>query len=181
MGKKNILNIYLKNDVQGKLTGVCNIQCFSVAVYKRFVKKSHKICNKYVEFSPHPKSLDEISKPSNNELIRLEFNDVTTALVNTAEAMENVSCKTLGKNNINKIIEEAVAKYTAIVRTEMQTMETRLTTQTKNFATYAADTVAKVVKNKMTTLRQTLTKTMAAPKSSDIIDKKKVHLATKTI
>ena len=71
MGEKNILNIYFKYDIQGKLTGVCNIQCLSAAVYKIFVKKNHKICNKYVEFSPHPKSLDGISKPSNEELTRL--------------------------------------------------------------------------------------------------------------
>ena len=171
MGEKNILNIYFKNDAQGKLTGVCNIQCLSAAVYKRFVKKSHKICNKYVEFSPHPKSLDGVSKPSNEELTRLGFNDVTTALANTVEAMENVSSKALGKSDINKIVEEAVAKGTAIVRTEMQTMETRLTTQAKNFATYAADKAAKALKNEMATLRQALSKTMAALESSDILDK----------
>ena len=91
-------------------------------------KKNHKICNKYIELFPHPKRLDGISKPSNEELTRLGFNDVTTALANTVEAMENVSSKALGKNDINKIVEEAVAKDTAIVRTEMQTMETRLTT-----------------------------------------------------
>jgi hypothetical protein len=82
----------------------------SAAVYKRFIKKDHKICNKYVEFSPHPKSLDGISKPSNEELTRLGFNDVTTVLANTVEAMENVSSKILGRNNINKIVEEGVTK-----------------------------------------------------------------------
>ena len=134
-------------------------------------KKNHKICNKYIELFPHPKRLDGISKPSNEELTRLGFNDVTTALANTVEAMENVSSKALGKNDINKIVEEAVAKDTAIVRTEMQTMETRLTTQAKNFVTYAAEKAAKALKNKMATLRQALTKTMAALESSDILDK----------
>lgn len=119
MGEKIIFNIYFKYDVQDKLTGVCNIQCLSAAVYKRFVKRSHKICNKYVEFSPHPKNLDGIFKPSNEELTRLGFNDVTTALANTIEAMENVSSKALEKNDINKIVEEAVAKGTAIIRDEM--------------------------------------------------------------
>jgi len=63
--EKYILNIYFKNDAQDKLTEarteVCNIQCLSATVYKRFVKKSHTICNKYMEFFPHPKSLDRIS------------------------------------------------------------------------------------------------------------------------
>lgn len=52
---------------------------------KKNVKKSHKICNKYVEFLPHPKSFDGISKPSVEELTRLGFNDVNTALANTVE------------------------------------------------------------------------------------------------
>ena len=171
MGDKNILNIFFKNDAQGKLTGVCNIQCLSAAVYKKFVKKSHKICNKYVEFSPHPKSLDGISKPSSEELTRLGFNDVTTALADTVEALENAPSNALGKKDINKIVEKAVAKGTAIVRDEMQTMETRLTTQAKNFATYAADKAAKALKKEMATLRQALSKTMAALESTDMLDK----------
>ena len=70
-GRKNVLNMYFKSDDKGKLTGVCNVQCLSAVVYKKFVKKNHKICNKYVEFSPHPKSLDGISKPLVEELTRL--------------------------------------------------------------------------------------------------------------
>ena len=171
MGDKNILNIFFKNDAQGKLTGVCNIQCLSAAVYKKFVRKSHKICNKYVEFSPHPKSLDGISKPSSEELTRLGFNDVTTALADTVEAMENAPSNALGKKDINKIVEEAVAKGTAIGRDEMQVMEIRLTTQAKNFATYAAEKAAKALKKEMATLRQALSKTMAALESTDMLDK----------
>ena len=153
MREKNILNIYSKYDVQGKLTGLCNIQCLSAVVYKIFVKISHKICNKYIEFPSHPKSLDGISKPSNDELTRLGFNDVATALANTVEAMENAFSKALGKNDINKIVEETVAKGTAIVRDEMQTMETRFTTQAKTFATNAAEKASKALKNEMATLR----------------------------
>jgi hypothetical protein len=85
--------------------------------------------------------------------------------------MENAPSNALGKKNINKIVEKAVAKGTAIVRDEMQTMETRLTTQTKNFATYAVDKATKALKKEMTTLRQTLSKTMAAFESTDMLDK----------
>lgn len=34
MGEINVLNIYFKSDDKGKLTGVCNVQCLSAAVYK---------------------------------------------------------------------------------------------------------------------------------------------------
>ena len=39
MGEKNVLNIFFKTDDKGKLTGVCNVQCLSAAVYKKFVEK----------------------------------------------------------------------------------------------------------------------------------------------
>ena len=171
MGENNILNIYFKNDVQGKFTGVCNIQYLSAALYKKIINKIHKICSKYVEFSPHPKSLDGISKASNEKLIRLGFNDVITAFANTVEAMENAPSNALEKNDINKIVEEVVAKGTAIVRDEMHTMETHLITQAKNFVTYVADKAAKTLKNEMSTLRQAFSKTMAALESSYMLDK----------
>jgi hypothetical protein len=153
MGEKHVLNIYFKTDNKGKLTGVCNIQCLSAAVYKKFVKKSHKICNKYVEFAPHPKRLDSISKPSCEELTRLDFNDVNTALANTVEAMENAPSNRLRKNDISDMVEVAVAKGTVIVRDEMQIMETILTSQTKNFTIFAAEKAAKALKKEITTLK----------------------------
>ena len=120
IGEKNILNIFFKTDDKGKLTGVCNVQCLNTAVYKKFVKKNHKICN--------------------------------TALANTVEAMENAPSNGLRKKDIHQIVEEVVAKKTAIVRDEMQTMETRLTSQVKSFATYAAEKTTRALKKKMATL-----------------------------
>ena len=171
MGEKHVLNIFFKTDDNDKLTGACNVQCLSAAVYKKFVKNSHKICNKYVKFAPQPKSLDSIYKPSGEELTRLGFNDVNTALANTIDAIKNAPSNTLEKKDINKIVEETVAKGTAIVRTEMQTMETRLTSQAKIFATYAAQKVAKALKKEMATLQQALSKTMAALESTNMLDK----------
>ena len=85
--------------------------------------------------------------------------------------MENAPSNALEKKDINKIVEEAVAKGTAIVRNEMQTMETRLTSQAKNFATYAAEKTTRALKSEMATLRQALSKTMAALESTDMLDK----------
>ena len=134
-------------------------------------KKNHKICNIYVEFALHSKNLDGISKPSGEELTRLGFNDMNTALANTMEAMKNAPSNGLRKKDIHQIVKEVVAKGTAIVRDEMQTMETRLTSQAKNFATYAAEKAAKALKKEMTTLRQALIKTMATLDSSEMFDK----------
>lgn len=92
-----------------------------------FVNNSYKICNKYVKFSPHPKSLDDISKTSVKELTRLRFNDDDTALANIVKAMENAPSSGLRKKDINKIVEKTMAKGTAIFCNEMQTMKTCLT------------------------------------------------------
>ena len=100
MGKKNVFNIFFKTDEKEKLTGVCNVQRLSTAVYKNFVKNNHKICNKYVEFAPHPKSLDGIPKPSGEELTRLCFNDMNTALENTVEAMKKTHPMHKGKKTL---------------------------------------------------------------------------------
>lgn len=125
-GRKECIEYIFKCDDKGKCTGVCNVECLSVAIYKRFVKKNHKICNKYVEFFHHLKNLDRTSKPITKELTRLGFNDVNTAIANTAKTTENAPSTTLEKRDINTIVEKAMAKGTALVRYEMQTMETRL-------------------------------------------------------
>ena len=77
----------------GRHVGTCNVQCLNDAVYKKFVKKDTKLLGKYIEFTPHPKSLDGINAPSQEELTRLEFSDVNTTLVNTVEALENAPTK----------------------------------------------------------------------------------------
>lgn len=96
---------------------------------------------------------------------------MNTALANTVEAIENAPSNGLAKKDISKMVEEAVAKGTTIVRDDMQIMETRLTSQAKNFATYAADKAARALKKEMATLRQAPTKTMAALESTDMFDK----------
>lgn len=91
-----------------KLSNVYNIQCLSATVYKKNCQKKHKICNKYVEFTPHPKSLNGISKLLSEKLTRLGFNDINTTLVNAVEALENAPTKGLGQNNINKMVENFI-------------------------------------------------------------------------
>lgn len=59
MGEKNVLNIFFKIE-NGKHVGTCNVQCLNAAVYKKHVKKNTKLLGKYIEFIPHPKSLDGI-------------------------------------------------------------------------------------------------------------------------
>ena len=94
MGAKNAVNLFFKRDEKnGKHLGSCNIQCLNVMVYKKFGKKTVKVLGKYVEFTPHPRSLDGANAPSELDLARLGFSDVNNALASTIETLENIQAK----------------------------------------------------------------------------------------
>ena len=109
MGEKNVINIFFKIE-NGKHMGSCNVQCLNAAVYKKFVKKNTKLLGKYVEFTPHPKSLDGINAPSPTELTKLGFSDVNTALASTVEALENAPSKGLTRQEVKIMLEGESAK-----------------------------------------------------------------------
>ena len=109
MGEKNVVNIFFKIE-NGKHIGSCNVQCLNAAVYKKFVKKNTKLLGKYIEFTPHPKSLDGINAPSPMELTKLGFSDVNTALANTVEALENAPSNGLTRQEVRKMVEGESAK-----------------------------------------------------------------------
>ena len=68
MEEKNVVSTFFRLK-GGKHVGTCIVQCLNAAIYKKFLKKNGKILDKYVKFSPHPKSLDGINAPSNEELV----------------------------------------------------------------------------------------------------------------
>lgn len=108
-GEENVAGIFFRLE-KGKHVGSCNIQCLNAAVYKKYVKQNHPILGKYVEFSPHPKSLDGIDAPSATDFARLGFADVNTALANTLQALENAPSKGYTNADMSKMAEEAVNK-----------------------------------------------------------------------
>ena len=109
MGERNVLNVFFKIE-NGKHVGSCNVQCLNAAVYKKFVKKNTKLLGKYIEFTPYPKSLDGINAPSQEELTRLGFLDVHTALANTVEALENAPSKGLTRQEVKIMMEGETSK-----------------------------------------------------------------------
>ena len=114
--------------------GSCNIQCLNAAVYKKYVKQNHFINGKYVEFSPHPKSLDGINAPSTTELTRLGFPDVNTALANTIQALKNAPSTTYTKADLGKMVEEAISKGTMEIRKEMSLLKEEIVEEAKVYA-----------------------------------------------
>ena len=86
------------------------MQCLNAAVYKKIVKKNAKLLGKYIEFTPHPKSLDVINAPLLVELFRLGFSDVNTAQANTVEALENAPSKGITRQEVKTMLEEESSK-----------------------------------------------------------------------
>ena len=132
-GEGNVVRVFFRLE-KGKHVGSCNVQCLNAAVYKKYVKQNHLILGKYIEFSPHPKSLDDIDAPSAIELTRLGFSDVNTALANTIQALENAPSKGYTKADLGKMVEETINKGTLEIRKEMSLLKEEIVEEAKTYA-----------------------------------------------
>ena len=154
MGEKNVVSIIFR--VEGrKHVGSCNVQCLNAAVYKKFSKTNGKILGKYVEFSPHLKSLDGTNAPTNEELVRLGFQDVNTALANTVEAIQNATSKGYNKVDFEKMVEKAVIQGTEDIRKEMVTMKKHIVKEAREYADNVQAQASKTIGIQLTPLKTT--------------------------
>jgi hypothetical protein len=66
MGDKNIVQTYFpRGDTARDLhAGICNLEVLNPSVYKQYVKKNLKLLHMYAKCTPHPRSLDDMSCPS---------------------------------------------------------------------------------------------------------------------
>ena len=63
-------------------------------------------------------SLDGTNAPTNEELVRLGFQDVNTALANTVEAIEIATSKGYNKVDFEKMVEKTIIQGTEEIRKE---------------------------------------------------------------
>ena len=159
MGEKNVISILFRLE-GGKHVKSCNVQCLNAAMYKKFSKKNGNFFGKYVEFSPHSKSLDGTNAPSNEELVRLGFQDVNTALVNIVEAIENATSKGYNKVDFEKVIEKAVIQKTDDIWKEMVTLKKDIVKEAKEYANNVQAQASKTMKIQLSLLKKQLATTM---------------------
>jgi hypothetical protein len=123
MGDKNIVSVYFPRAESGMHAGIANIKLLNTPIYKKFVKKTHKLQGKYVKRNPHPRSLDGSAAPSEATLKDLRFHDVNTALECTVKALENaitVPKKSgVAKDNITKLLKDAITKGNQSLKREL--------------------------------------------------------------
>jgi hypothetical protein len=68
IGEKNVVNVYFPRTEAGMHTDVADVELLNAHVYKKFTKKTNKLQNQYVQFNPHPRSLDRTVAPSDDTL-----------------------------------------------------------------------------------------------------------------
>jgi hypothetical protein len=56
-------NIYFPRAEADMLVGIANIKFLNAPIYKKFVKKTHKLQSEYIIFNPHLRSLDDSTAP----------------------------------------------------------------------------------------------------------------------
>ena len=155
MGSKNAVSFFFKKDEKnGKHLGSCNIQCLNAMVYKIFTKKTVKLFGKYVEFTPHSRSLDGVNAPNASEFIRLGFSDMNTALANIIEALDNIPAK----ENSHKVLMKKISG----IQKEITTMKQELRSEQQLIAEKATEKCTSTLNTQMTLLKRQLATTMQA-------------------
>jgi hypothetical protein len=128
MGTKNVVDIYYLASEEQKHSGRANVECLNPIVYKQFLDKTIPILGSYVEFTPHPKSLEGSSPPVEEQLKKFGFYDNNTALVNIIEALENRTATNtrLTKEDVEAIVEIGGKKLKREILDEAQAYAEKL-------------------------------------------------------
>ena len=104
--------------------------------------------------------MDGTNAPSNEELVRLGFQDVNTALANTVEAIENATSKGYNKVDFEKMIEKVVIEGTDDIRQEMITLKKDIVNEAKEYADNVQVQASKTMGIQLSLLKKKLATTM---------------------
>jgi hypothetical protein len=123
LGDKNVVNLYFPRRCDNAHSGTLNVECQFPTTYKQYVKQTVKLHNKYIKFTPHPRSMDRANVPSEETLWKFGFLDVNTALANTVQAIQNAQGPIASNNSKKDVSRE---ELTAIVKEEIKEEQQQL-------------------------------------------------------
>jgi hypothetical protein len=134
MGANNVVDIYYHASEEQKHSGKANVECLNPIVYRQFLDKTLGsyvelyILESYVEFTPHPKSIEGTAPPTEEKLKKYGFYDNNTALVNTIEALDNRTAPNTGltKEDVEAIVEIGGKKLKKEILAEAQAYTEKL-------------------------------------------------------
>ena len=160
MGPKNIASSFFPKQRDNLHNGSVNIECLNPTVYRQFVNKTHKIHNSHVTFTPHPKSLEGTHPPSKEQQKQFGFCDISTALVNTLEAIQNAPSGQGKKPRIETTTEfkeelkselkkELKAELTLEFKEELATQKEDIITTTNTYALRLNTNLHEVLRKQM--------------------------------
>jgi hypothetical protein len=140
MGEKNVVDIFFHNSDGEKHSGKANIECLSPIVYRQYLDKTIAMLGKYIEFTPHPRSLEGTAPPTEEDIKKFGFCDNNQALVDTLEAVQNAPApsSSVTKEDIVAIVEGVVENGNKRLKMEMhKEMDSLKETMVKQANTYA--------------------------------------------
>jgi hypothetical protein len=140
MGEKNVVDIFFHNSDGEKHSGKANIECLSPIVYRQYLDKTIAMLGKYIEFTPHPRSLEGTAPPTEEDIKKFGFCDNNQALVDTLEAVQNAPApsSSVTKEDIVAIVEGAIENGNKRLKMEMhKEMDSLKETMVEQANTYA--------------------------------------------
>jgi hypothetical protein len=168
LGPKNVASIFYPRQKGHTHSGIANVECLNAAVYKQNLRKSFRLHGKWVEFQPHPNSLDGSAKPDNETLHKYGFLDINNAIANIVEALQNApgpSKKQLTKEDITTLVKDVVSEENGKLRSEFQADMSTLKTTISSEAQIYADRINFELRNALTNLEQVLVQSMQVVKT----------------
>lgn len=168
LGEKNVASVYYPRAKPPLHNGVVNVECLNAYVYKQKVHKSARICGKWVEFQPHPNSLEGSVKPDEQTLKKLGFTDVNSALVNTVEALQNApgpSERPLTKRDITTLVEDVITKENSKLRQEFKEDLTAVKNEICSEAQTYADKIDHELRGALANLEQIMAQSVQVVRS----------------
>jgi hypothetical protein len=126
LGAKNVANFYFPRRRDSSHSGTVNVECHFPTTYKQFVKQTFKIHNKYVKFTPHPRSMDGASAPEEEKLWKFGFLDVNTTLANTVQAIQNAQGPIASTSKRDTTQEDIAAIVKEMLSEEQQQLKLEL-------------------------------------------------------
>jgi DNA topoisomerase VI subunit B len=87
---------------------ICNLEVVNLVVYKQYVRKSPKVLHMYTKFTPHPRSLDGTSPPTEEMIREFDFSKVNSALANALTAITNSSAANMSQPSRSGVTLEQV-------------------------------------------------------------------------
>jgi hypothetical protein len=140
LGERNVICTYFpKGSIERNMhDGVCNLEVLSLVVYKQYLHRTIKLFHTYVKFTPHPRSLDGTSPPTEEMLKEFGFSEVNMAIANTLTAIANTpgtlpAPEAVTMEQVTHLIQEAKVELKGNLKQDVEQMKDDIVQETQTY------------------------------------------------